>query len=236
MFAKYLAEFVATFALVLIGAGSVCANALTGGALGVTGIALAHGFAIMVMVYATAHISGAHINPAVTFAMMVTKRINPGAGCGYIFSQLLGSVSAALMLKWIYPGFVAAAPYLGNTELAAALPHLTIGSAILLELVMTFFLVFVIYAVAVDNRAPKSIAGLAIGLTVALDVLFGGPLTGAALNPARAFGPALITVRWIGHTAYWAGPILGAVLAATLYENIFLKKSVAADRQAAVSR
>lgn len=221
---KLLAEFIATFTLIFIGAGSVCANALSGGQSGLVGIALAHGAAIIVMVYATAHISGAHINPAVTFGMMLTGRIKAGTGLAYMASQLLGSLVAAGLLKSIFPEFVHAAPFLGNPELTTAIPTFGLGMGILTEFVLTFLLVFVIFGVAVDERGSKPAMGIAIGLTIMLDILVGGPLTGGAMNPARAFGTAFFTGRWAAQAVYWVGPMAGGAVAALLYEHRFLNR------------
>jgi MIP family channel proteins len=223
MRAKLFAEGIATFTLVFIGAGAICANALTDGALGLTGIALAHGLAILVMVYATAHISGAHINPAVTIAMITTRNIDGKTGALYIVSQLAGGVVAALTLSCLYPDFVSAAPFLGNPEMNPALTHLTPVCGMFVEAILTFLLVFVIFGVAVDNRGIKPALGLAIGLTVTLDILMGGPITGAAMNPARAFGTALMTGRWADHAVYWVGPIVGGIAAGWTYTKCYLK-------------
>jgi MIP family channel proteins len=218
---KYLAEFIATFALVLIGAGAILSNDLSGGSSGLVGIALAHGFVIMVMVYATAHISGAHINPAVTIAFWITKKIKFSTSIGYIISQLLGASAAAYLLKNIYTS----APtelHLGLTQLADSINPMT---GFIIEAVLTFFLVFTIFATAVDQRAPKGFYGLAIGSVLFFDILMGGPLTGAAMNPARAFGPALVSGYWTNYLIYWIGPIVGAIVAALIYNNFLLKEN-----------
>lgn len=213
-----LAELIATFTLVFIGAGAVCLEASRGG-IGLVGIALAHGLAIFVMVAATAHISGGHINPAVTLGLWVARKISPELAVGYIFSQLLGGVLGAFALKCIYPGFVTEAPFLGTPVVAG----ITFGQAICVEAILTFLVVFVVFATAVDSRGTK-LAPLAIGMTVTLDILMGGPLTGGAMNPARAFGPAFVTGQWLGNSVYWAGPFLGGIAAAFVYKFAFLKK------------
>ena len=215
---KLLAEAIATFALVFIGAGSVIVNTIFGGA-GLVGIALAHGFILMVMIYAIGHISGGHINPAVTVGMMVTRKIGLGLGGLYIVAQIIGAAVAGFLLAGIFPGAPAELA-LGATQLAATV---TVETAIIVEAVLTFFLVFVIFGVAVDNRGPKGFAGLAIGLTLALGILFGGPLTGAALNPARFMGPALTAQFWTNLEVYWIGPIIGGIVAALLYRYGFLR-------------
>ncbi len=221
---KAWAEGIATFALTFIGAGAICANQLTGGALGLTGIALAHGLTIVVMVYATFHISGAHINPAVTCAMFLAKRLDGKTAGAYVIAQLLGAVIAGWLLKCIYPQYVAAAPFLGNPEMTTALAGFGIGHAIVVEAITTFFLVFVIFAVAADDRGLKPAVGLAIGLTITLDILMAGPLTGAAMNPARAFGTAIATGRFANHIVYWIGPLLGGAVAGRVYQRWFLNK------------
>lgn len=214
-FKIYTAEFIATFTLIFIGAGSVLVNELTNGALGLVGIAFAHGLAIMTMVYAFGYVSGAHINPAVTIAMWATKRIETIKAVFYILSQLLGATFAALILSVI---FTPVNSHLGVTELASNFGFM---NAVLLEAVMTFLLLTVIFGTAVDKRAPAGFYGLAIGLTITLDILVSGPFTGGAMNPARAFGPALISGFWTNQLVYWVGPIIGALIAALTYEKVF---------------
>lgn len=211
---KYLAEFIATFTLIFIGAGSILANN------NLTGIAFAHGLAIMCMVYATAHISGAHINPAVTIGMWVTKKINSKDGFFYIVAQLLGGVVGALALKTVFVD-VSSSLNLGTPALASGLSFF---NGVLVEAILTFLLVFVIFAVAVDKRAPKGFYGLAIGMVITFDILAGGPLTGAAMNPARAFGPAIVSGYFVNHLVYWVGPIVGGVAGAVTYNKFLLSK------------
>jgi len=212
-FKKYLAELIATFSLVFIGAGAI----LTGNNL--IGVALAHGLVLMAMIYATAHISGAHINPAVTIAMWVTKKINTKDGIFYIIAQLLGAAIAGYALLTIFPNSTEL--HLGATALA---PNITIGMGILIEAILTFFLVFTIFGVAVDKRGSNSAFGLAIGLVLTFDILFGGSLTGASMNPARSFGPALASGFWNNHLVYWIGPIIGSIAAGLIYNNFLLKR------------
>lgn len=219
-FKAYLAEAIATFGLVFIGAGVIMANFFAKDQIGILGIAIAHGLVLMCMIYATAHISGGHVNPAVTVGMWVTKQIKTAKAIGYIISQLLGASIAGFLLSVIF----ANAPnslYLGATLLA---PGLDFWGGVLVEAVLTFFLVFTIFGVAVDKRAPAGVYGAAIGLVLTFDILVGGVLTGAAMNPARAFGPALASGFWLDHGVYWVGPILGGVAAALIYHNAFLKK------------
>ena len=218
--ANELAEFLGTFALILIGAGSICADVLSGGKLGITGIALAHGLTIMVMVYALGHQSGGHFNPAVTAAMWLNRRIQPLRALRYVAAQLAGAAAAAFLLRWIHPDLTHMPPYLG----ACRLTEVTVAVGIVIEAVLTLFLALAIWGTAIDPRSPKAAAGLAIGLTITLDVLMGGYSTGAAMNPARAFGPALAIGQWQHHLVYWLGPLIGACAGGLLYERIFLVK------------
>jgi aquaporin Z len=207
------AEFVGAFALVFIGVGSI---ALDNDLLGV---ALAHGLAIGIMASAVGHISGGHFNPAVTFGFLVTRRIPPRLALAYLGAQLAGAVAAMLVLRGAFSP---------DSSLDGGVPQLGDGvgaaSGLLLEIVLTFFLVWVIFATAADPRgAFKSIAGLAIGLTITMDILAGGPLTGAAMNPARAFGPELVQDIWSDAWLYWVAPFIGAALAALSYEHLYLR-------------
>lgn len=215
---RYLAELVATFTLCFVGAGSIILDAHTNGALGLVGIALAHGLALSVAISAIAATSGGHVNPAVTIGFLVTGKISPKDAGGYILFQLLGASIAGFALRAMYPAAGIAATHLGTPALG---PGVGVGQGIVIEALMTFFLVFAVWGTAVDPRAPK-IGGFGIGLTVAFDILCGGPLTGAAMNPARAFGPALAAGFWDAHVVYWIGPILGGIAAALLYQALFL--------------
>lgn len=222
---KMLAEFIATFTLIFIGAGSTCADqyihATSGGGVGLLGIAVAHGLALGIMVSAVGHISGGHVNPAVTIGFWVTKRISTFHAISYWISQLLGATVAAYSIKFIIPDSVWGAVHLGTPALA---PDFTRGHGIALEAFTTFLLVFVVFATAADAKGAFSkIAGFAIGLTITMDILFAGPFTGAAMNPARAFGPALAAHDWANHGVYWVGPLLGGVVAGFLYDRIYLR-------------
>jgi MIP family channel proteins len=171
------------------------------------------------MVTATAHISGGHVNPAVTFAMMITKNITIKKGIGYIVSQLIGATLAGFALRAIFSPNYWSAVNLGTPALASGVPFL---NGIFIEAILTFFLVFVIFAVAVDKRATQPVFGFAIGLTIAFDILMGGPLTGASMNPARTFGPALAAGFWENHLVYWIGPLLGAAVAGLVYKKLLI--------------
>jgi len=212
----FLAEFIGTFTLIFIGVGAIwnCGGGVDKNA-GLLAIALAHGLAIAVMVSATGAISGGHLNPAVTFGVLVGGKINLCRAVSYWIAQLLGGTAAALLMLCIAGKSVVAT---GTPDLGKGISP---GIGIVVEIVLTFFLVFVVYGSAVDGRAPK-IGGLAIGLTVTLDILFGGPLTGAAMNPARTFGPALASGHWANHFVYWIGPMLGGALAGVIYGRFLI--------------
>ncbi|HEY3108022.1 MAG TPA: MIP/aquaporin family protein [Chloroflexota bacterium] len=220
-----LAELVGSFAFFFIGAGAICSDAYTRGGVGLVGVALAHGLILSVMISALGAISGGHFNPAVTIAFLVTGRIPTAQAVAYVVAQLVGGTIAGLLLRAIFaavfPEAVIGPAHLGTPGLAR---DVSFGTGVLVEAVLTFFLLLAIYGTAVDERAPRSIAGFGIGLTVGLDILMGGPLTGAAMNPARTFGPAVAAQFWDNHLVYWIGPIVGAVIAALLYEYAFMDK------------
>lgn len=213
-----VAEFIGTFALIFIGIGAIYNLGGLEKNGGLLGIALAHGLAIAVMVSATAGISGGHLNPAVTFGLMLADKIDLKGAIAYWVAQLAGAVAAAWTCLVVLD---TTAVFNGTPALGK---DVTLGHGVVIEAVLTFFLVFVVFGSAVDERAPK-IGGLAIGLTVALDILFGGPLTGAAMNPARTFGPAVVGGQWAHHYIYWAGPLLGGGLAGLIYGRFLLKPS-----------
>lgn len=219
-FDKYLAEALATFILVFVGAGAVLINISTNNGVGILGIAFAFGLALAAAIYAIGHISGGHVNPAVTIAMWATKRIKTPDAVGYIIAQLLGASVAAGALNAIF-SFVPATAYLGVPQLANLISPTT---GVLIEAILTGILVFVIFGVAVDKRAQNSFAPLTIGGTLLAGHIFGLALTGAAMNPARAFGPALISGFWTNQAVYWVGPIIGALIAAFIYEYGLLGK------------
>jgi len=216
-----VAEFVGTFALIFVGVGAIAADYLTGGKSGLVGIALAHGLTIAVMVSATGAISGGHLNPAVTIGALVGKKISATNAIGYIVAQCLGAIVAAWVVTLAIPGEVLDAVKMGTPALGSGI---TAGQALVAEIVLTFFLMFVVYGTAIDARSPK-VGGLFIGLTVALDILMGGPISGAAMNPARHLGPALLGGGFDNISVYWIGPIVGAVLAAIVYTRILEQKT-----------
>ncbi|HZO97539.1 MAG TPA: aquaporin [Gaiellaceae bacterium] len=208
-----VAEFVGTFALVFVGAGSVIYG-------DVVGVALAHGLVIAVMVSAVGLISGGHFNPAITLGFLATRRIAPPLAAWYLLVQLGAAALGALLLKWVLPGNAESGTHLGAPTLGTGI---TSGKGVAVEAVLTFFLVWVVFATAVDPRGTfKQIAGLAIGLTIALDALMAVGLTGAAMNPARAFGPELVGNHWAHFWVWYVGPVAGGAIAALLYEGLYL--------------
>lgn len=222
---KVVAEFIGTFALIFFGAGAVCVDFYlrASGGLGLLGVSLAHGLAIAIMVSALGHISGGHFNPAVTIGFWVTRRLSTMDSLAYWGGQLLGASAAALVLKLVIPEDIATNVFLGSPELMRDFPH---WSGMALEAVTTFFLVFVVFATAVDEKGTfRSIAGFGIGLTITLGILVAGPFTGAALNPARAFGPELVSRHWLNWGIYWVGPLSGGFIAGLLYDSLFLRKA-----------
>lgn len=220
-----MAEFIGPFALVFMGAGSI----LTTEAFGLKGpgqivaVALAHGLGIGLMIAAAGHISGGVYNPAISVGLWVAGKLSTAKTAAYILAQLAGAVVAALALRYIFQSELSDQLHLGTPTIAkAGEAAFIVGRArgFVTEVVLTFFLMYVIYGSAVDRRGPTGIAPLAIGLTITMDILMGGPLTGAAMNPARAFGPALVANFWADHWIYWVGPIIGASLAAALFAYV----------------
>lgn len=209
---RALAEGLAAFALVFAGCGAIVADAEYGGALGAVGVALVFGLVIMVMVYATGHLSGAHINPAVTVAFTLTRHFPARDAAAYVAAQVIGATAAALVLLAVWTDAPA--------DLGATVPTVGVGSAVLYESLLTAFLMFVIMAVATDTRAVGAAAAIAIGGTIGLDALFGGPVTGASMNPARSLGPALVAGEWTDFWVYLTGPIVGAALGALAYQAV----------------
>jgi aquaporin NIP len=209
---RAFAEGLAAFALVFAGCGAIVADARYDGALGTVGIGLVFGLVIMAMVYATGHLSGAHINPAVTAAFTLTRHFPPREAFAYMGAQCLGAVAGALVLLATWSDKPA--------RLGATVPSVGVGSALVYEIVLTAFLMFVIVAVATDTRAVGAAAAIAIGGTVGLDALFGGPVTGASMNPARSLGPALAAGEWHDFWIYVAGPLVGASIGALAYQLV----------------
>jgi aquaporin Z len=219
-----VAEFFGPFTLCVAGIGAIISTqSLTGGG-NLVAVSLAHGLAIGLMVAAVGSISGGHLNPAVTISMLATGQVGTTRAVAYIVAQLLGGVAGAGILTFVFP----APGDLGrnnpgvNLGLPGLGPDVSIPGALIMEGVMTFFLVLVIFGTAVDPRGPKAIAPLAIGLIITMDILTGGRITGAAMNPARAFGPAVVQQDFTNWWIYWVGPIVGGLIAAFLYTYLWL--------------
>jgi MIP family channel proteins len=224
---KMLAEFFGTFALIFFSAGAICADqflqASGQAGLGLLGIALAYGLTMGIMVTALGHISGGHFNPAISIGFWVTRRATTFDTLLYWIAQLAGATAAAYALRAVVPEPIWRVVHLGAPALASGL---TRASGMLIEGLMTFFLVLVVFATVVDESgAFGKIGGFAVGLALTIGVLFGGPFTGAAMNPARAFGPALASHDWLNHGVYWVGPLAGGVLAGWIYDTAFLRKT-----------
>lgn len=213
---KYIVEFIGTFFLVFIGTGAIIVNEISNNAIGHLGIAFAFGLVITVMIYACGHISGAHFNPAVTIAFIVSGDFLLNNVIQYLISQVLGAISASLLLKLLFGNIL----YLGST-----LPTLPNGNAavpvsFIMEFVFTFCLMFVIMSVSTDSRAEGSFAGLAIGFTVFLGALVAGPISGGSFNPARSIGPAIVSGCYEHLWLYIVTPILGAICASLCYKYL----------------
>ena len=224
---KGVAEFIGAYTLIFIGAGAV----LTAGSTSTSDlllIALAHGLAIGVMVSALAHVSGGHFNPAVTFGALVSRQISPRLAVVYWVAQLLGGVGGALTLAAVFPADIWQLYHLGTPTLGTSASlrwDVGIGTGILVEGVLTFFLVFVVFGTGIDPKGSfNAVGGMAIGLTIGIDIMMGGPLTGAAMNPARWFGPAVVSGFFDNWYVYWIGPFLGGAVAGLLYAYVFLEK------------
>jgi len=206
------AEAIGAFALVFAGCGAIVTNAERAGTLGDVGISLVFGLVILAAIAAFGHISGAHFNPAVTASFFLTRHLQGRDAVAYVAAQFAGATAAALLLWVIWPGKPA--------NLGATVPSIAVGRAVLLEAVMSALLMLVILSVATDTRAQGAPAAIAIGATIALDALFGGPLTGASMNPARSFAPALVSGEWRHFWVYLAGPLLGAPIGALAYQYV----------------
>ena len=221
---KYLAELLGTFALVFVGSGCVCADyyLVQSGSqgFGLLGIALAFRFVVVAVAYSLGYISGAHINPAVTISMVVTKRMKSGVGVMYIVSQVVGATLAGYLLKALFPEALASV-FLGTCVLGSTV---SVSQAIIMEAVITFLLVFVVFATVIDKRSTPALAGLAIGFVVLFGVMVGGAISGGSMNPARVFGPALASGHFANHYVWWIGPIVGGVLAGFTYDIFFSEK------------
>jgi MIP family channel proteins len=214
--APYLAEALGTFALVFAGPGASAVDAASGGQVTDVGVGLAFGLIVMSMIFCLGHVSGCHINPAVTVAFRAAGRISTPRAAGYVAAQLAGATLAALAVRAI----------VGDAgDVGASTPHIGGASAAFWsELVLTFFLALVIFSVATDERAEGQLAALAVGGYVAFAATAWGPVANASMNPARSFGPAVASGVWEAHWVYWVGPIAGALIAAAAYEVLRRQK------------
>lgn len=204
-----------TFFLTFAGTGAIVINEISQGAVTHVGIGLTFGFVVLVLIYALGPISGAHFNPAVTLSFWITRHFPKNQLLLYVFSQILGAIFASLLLFLLF----------GNiAHLGATLPAGSDIQSLVLEFLLTFLLMFVIMSVATGSKEVGQMAGLAIGLTVGLEAIFAGPICGASMNPARSFGPALVSGYLAHHWIYWLGPVLGALLGAITYEYLRLSK------------
>ncbi|MGH9737371.1 MAG: MIP family channel protein [Candidatus Acidiferrales bacterium] len=224
---KFAAEFVGTFAVVFIAAGSICSDqylaASNQARLGVLGIALAYGLVYAAMVSALGHISGGYFNPAVTVGLWVMRRVGTLQGLSYVIAQLVGGISATYLLVALMPDAGWRTRALGSITPDLS-PDITRGQGMVIEAVLTFLLVFVIFATAIDaKRALQKFTGFVSGLALLAGVLMAFPFTGGSMNPARSFGPAVVTHHWENHGVYWVGPLLGGILASVVYDRFFLR-------------
>jgi MIP family channel proteins len=225
LYRRLTAEFLGTFALVFFGCGAVVMDSFPGARWGVQGIAMVHAVILAIAVSATMGISGGHLNPAVTAGLAAVRRISPKDAAAYIGAQLVGAVVAVLLLKSVIPASVARITSWGTPALAS---QMTFSSGVILEAILTFMLMSAVMGTAVLRSAPK-IGGFGIGLTLIPAIMIGGPLTGAALNPARAFGPALVSGTFTAQAMYWIGPIVGAVIAALVWQKVLVGEEEVAD-------
>jgi aquaporin TIP len=216
-----IAEALGTFYLCFIGIAAILsATGTVGGGGGLVAIALAHGLGLTLAVHNFGGISGAHVNPAVTCGMLITGRITPPLAAMYIAAQLVGATVSAALCRIIFPAEAVSSAMLGIPLPAA---WASTGTVLLVEFILTFLLITSVFGTAVDDRGKTvKIGAFGIGLTVAFDILAGGPITGASMNPARSFGPALVLGHWAWHWAYWVGPVLGGCAAALLYHHVLL--------------
>ena len=215
---KLAAEFIGAFALIFIGAAAIIQT----GGQNLVAIAVAHGLAIALLVSSLGHISGGLFNPALTIGLWATRRLDTISTVAYIIAQLLGAVVAALALVLVFPEALRDAVSLGVPLLGRGIDF---AQGVIIEAIATFFLMLAVFGTALDPRGPK-LGGFGIGLILTMDILAVGTLTGAAMNPARTFGPALVGGEWSNHLVYWIGPIIGAVVAALVYHYLFAEEQM----------
>jgi MIP family channel proteins len=201
---KYLAEAIGTFCLVFMGTGAIVVNEVSHGQVTHVGISLTFGLVVLAMIYAVGHISGAHLNPAVTLGFFSSGRLEARFVLPYVTAQLAGAVAASATLNAMFSG----------SSLGITLPSGTLAQSFVMEFILTAVLMFVILGVATEAREEGILAGVAIGSTIALEALVGGPISGASMNPARSFGPALLTGHFVSHWVYWIAPLLGSMTGA----------------------
>ena len=219
-----LAEMIGTFTLTFIGAGSICLNEMTHGGVGIVGIAMAHGLALAVMISAVAPISGGKINPAVTLGLWIGGKVDTKTAIFEIIFQFAGAILGAWFLMLIFPESIAKAVNLGTPALGNGI---SAWVGVFAEAIATFLLIFTVYATLIDPRGTfKAIAGFGIGIVVLFDILALAGVTGAAMNPARAFGPALVSMDFANQWVYWVGPILGGLLAGLFYSKVMMNPGV----------
>lgn len=216
---RFVAEMIGTFALVFFGCASVITNAYPGTNVGLVGVALAHAVALAIGVSFAMPISGGHLNPAVTLGLMSVGKVDARTGAVHLAAQVLAALLAALALQAFFPEEIAGVVAYGTPQLSL---NVSLLQGIGLEALMTFFLMSAVFGTVVSADAPR-IGGFGVGLTLVFLILGGGTLTGAAMNPARALGPAIAAGRWTGHAVYWIGPILGAIVAAFVWDRFLLK-------------
>jgi len=212
---KLAAEFFGTFALVFAGTGAIVINDVTGGAVTHAGIALTFGLVVLAMIYTVGDVSGAHLNPAVTLGFFTAGRCGMTTVLGYIASQLLGATAASLLLRFLFPQ---------NATLGIALPAGSVLQSFILEVVLTFILMWVILSVSTGAKEKGITAGIAVGSVIGLEAMFAGPISGASMNPARSFGPALVSLHFEYLWIYLAAPVLGALLAVPICRLICPEK------------
>lgn len=212
---KLAAEFFGTFALVFAGAGAIVINDVTGGAVTHAGIALTFGLVVLAMIYTVGDVSGAHLNPAVTLGFFTAGRCGMTTVLGYIGSQLLGATAASLLLRFLFPQ---------NATLGITLPAGSVLQSFILEVVLTFILMWVILSVSTGAKEKGITAGIAVGSVIGLEAMFAGPISGASMNPARSFGPALVSLHFEYLWIYLAAPVLGALLAVPICRLICPEK------------
>jgi len=201
---KLAAEFFGTFALVFAGTGAIVINGVTGGVVTHLGIALTFGLVVLAMIYTVGDISGAHLNPAVTLGFLAAGRCELKTVPGYIASQLLGATAASLLLRFLFPQ---------SATLGITLPAGSVTQSFVLEIVLTFILMWVILSVSTGAKEKGITAGIAVGSVIGLEAMFAGPISGASMNPARSFGPALVSMHFQHLWIYLVAPVLGALIA-----------------------